>query len=64
MALVLLRVFDDPGDPRIARATLEAYDILAFLFEDHNPYPAFPMIPLRLMVSEDHLEAAAGPLDL
>jgi len=64
VALVLLKVFDDPGAAQVARTTLAAYGIPVFLFEDHNPYPAFPMIPLRLMVTEDDLEIAAGLIEV
>lgn len=60
MALVVLKVFDDPVEAQVARATLEAHDILTFLFEEHNPYPAYAMAPVRLMVSEDDFESAAA----
>lgn len=62
MALVLLKHFDDPVAAQAARATLEAHEILAFLFEEHNPYPAYAMAPVRLMVSEDDIEVAAAPI--
>lgn len=59
MALVLLKVFNVPGEAQVAKATLEAYGIPAFVFEDHTPYPGLDLFAARLMVSEDDLESAS-----
>lgn len=59
MALVVLKIFDTPGEAQLARATLEAYGIPAFVFQQHNPYPGFGLFAERLMVAEDDREAAA-----
>lgn len=58
MPLVLVQTFDDPGEAHVARTMLEVQGIPAFLFEQDNPYPAFSITPLRLMVSEADAESA------
>lgn len=64
MALVLLKVFDAPGEAQVAKVTLEAHDIPAFVFEEHNPYPGLGLFAARLMVSEDDLDQAGRLLDV
>lgn len=63
--LILLKTFADPGEARIARATLEAYGIRAFLFDEGmggNMFPSTALVSVRLMVSEDDAEEAAALL--
>lgn len=63
--LILLKTFADPGEARIARATLEAYGIRAFLFDEGmgaNMFPSTPLVSVRLMVEEDDAAAASALL--
>ena len=60
--LVILKIFDDFGEARIAKAKLEADQIPAFLFDEHmggNLFPPVAMFGVRLMVPEADLEEAA-----
>lgn len=64
--LVVLGTFANIVEAQIARAKLEAYDVPAFLFDEHlggNLFPIVAMTGVRLMVLEDHLEEASRLLD-
>ena len=64
--LVLLDSFTDLVEAQIARATLEAHGIPAFLFDENlhgNLFPSAALFGIRLMVPEDRLEAAARLLE-
>lgn len=66
MALAQLDAFADLAEAQIVRATLEAYGIPAFLFDEHlggNLFAPVALSGVRLMVPEDRLEEAARLLD-
>jgi len=65
-ALLQLKVFANLVEAQIARATLEAHDIPAFLFDEHFGGTLSPVVNLfgvRLMVQEDCLDEATRLLD-
>lgn len=65
--LVQLKIFMDIAEARIAKATLEAYSIPAFLFDVHlggNMFPIVDMFGVRLMVLESRLAEAIELLDI
>ena len=64
--LVLLDSFTDLVEAQIARATLDAHGIPAFLFDENlhgNLFPSAALFGVRLMVPEDRVEEAARLLD-
>jgi len=64
--LVQLKVFANLVEAQIARATLEAHDIPAVLFDEQmggNLYPAVALFGTRLMVPEHCLEDATRLLE-
>jgi len=64
--LVQLKVFANLVEAQIARATLEAHDIPAVLFDEQlhgNLFPVVAFFGVRLMVPEDCLDQAARLLD-
>ena len=64
--LVQLGRFTELVEAQIARATLEAHGIPAFLFDEHlggNQFPPVTLFGIRLMVPEEYREEAARLLD-
>ena len=65
--LVQLKVFMDMVEARIAKATLDAYGIPAFLFDGHLGgimFPAVNVFGVRLMVLDSRLAEATELLDI
>jgi hypothetical protein len=61
MALVLLKRFDSAIEASLARSFLASEGVMSFLFDVENQWDTYTRIaaPVRLMVAEEDLDAAA-----